>query len=49
MNSLWIHEWAGKMLFADYKTVVMGAAMVILNDTFKEHYENMEISGTYEI
>ncbi|MFC7062212.1 DUF6612 family protein [Halobacillus seohaensis] len=33
----------------DYKSVVMGASESMLGNSLKEHYENMEITGTYEI
>ncbi|WP_226038073.1 DUF6612 family protein [Aquibacillus saliphilus] len=32
-----------------YKSVVMGASAEVIGDTLKEHYQNMEVSGTYEI
>ncbi|MFD1039782.1 DUF6612 family protein [Virgibacillus byunsanensis] len=32
-----------------YKSVVMGASIAVVSDVFKEHYENMKVSGTYNI
>lgn len=32
-----------------YKSVVLGATEEVLGDTLKEHFENMKISGTYEM
>lgn len=32
-----------------YKSVVLGASEEVLGDTLKEHYDNMKISGTYEM
>lgn len=33
----------------EYKSAVMGAGIAVLEDTLKEHYDNMEVSGSYEI
>ena len=32
-----------------YKSVVLGASEEVLGDTLQDHFENMKISGTYEI